>query len=289
MIKMIKPVVNISKVIEPFEAVIVGLFGVLYDGKSFKSEAIEALKNLKRSGRKIILVSNTSLRVQQVVKLLNDNRVPVMVFDAIVTAGELLHYKLKAKKDMFKGLGLTYFNIGGTKGLGVFFGLDYLPVDELGRADFMFIGSCKTPTDLVENYLPVLEHAASLNMPLICAGNDTSSYMNGEISLAPGAIAEQYAVLGGRIITIGKPDIQVMEYALECLEGMDRSKILLIGDNLTTDIKGANLTKISSALITKAVHVNFLGEGYIPDVAKTRELATNFDSFPDFIISNLRW
>ncbi len=289
MIKMIKPVVNISKVIEPFEAVVVGLFGVLYDGKNFRSEAIEALKSLKRSGRKIILLSNTSLRVQQVVRLLNDNKIPVMVFDAIVTAGELLHYKLKAKTDMFKGLGLTYVNIGGAQGLGVFSGLDYLPVDDLGRADFMFIGSCKTPTDLVENYLPVLEHAASLNMPLVCAGNDTSSYMNGEISLAPGAVAEQYAVLGGRIITVGKPDVRVMEYALECLEGIDRSNVLLVGDNLATDIKGANLSQISSALTTKAVHVNFLGEGYIPDVAKTRELATNFDAFPDFIISNLRW
>lgn len=289
MIKMIKPVVNISKVIEPFEAVVVGLFGVLYDGKNFRSEAIEALKSLKRSGRKIVLLSNTSLRVQQVVRLLNDNKIPVMVFDAIVTAGELLHYKLKAKTDMFKGLGLTYVNIGGAQGLGVFSGLDYLPVDDLGRADFMFIGSCKTPTDLVENYLPVLEHAASLNMPLVCAGNDTSSYMNGEISLAPGAVAEQYAVLGGRIITVGKPDVRVMDYALECLEGIDRSKVLLVGDNLATDIKGANLSKISSVLTTKAVHVNFLGEGYIPDVAKTRELATNFDAFPDFIISNLRW
>ncbi len=289
MIKMIKPVVNISKVIEPFEAVVVGLFGVLYDGKNFRSEAIEALKSLKRSGRKIVLLSNTSLRVQQVVRLLNDNKIPVMVFDAIVTAGELLHYKLKAKTDMFKGLGLTYVNIGGAQGLGVFSGLDYLPVDDLGRADFMFIGSCKTPTDLVENYLPVLEHAASLNMPLVCAGNDTSSYMNGEISLAPGAVAEQYAVLGGRIITVGKPDVRVMDYALECLEGIDRSKVLLVGDNLATDIKGANLSQISSALTTKAVHVNFLGEGYIPDVAKTRELATNFDAFPDFIISNLRW
>lgn len=289
MIKMIKPVVNISKVIEPFEAVVVGLFGVLYDGKNFRSEAIEALKSLKRSGRKIVLLSNTSLRVQQVVRLLNDNKVPVMVFDAIVTAGELLHYKLKSKTDMFKGLGLTYVNIGGAQGLGVFSGLDYLPVDDLGRADFMFIGSCKTPTDLVENYLPVLEHAASLNMPLVCAGNDTSSYMNGEISLAPGAVAEQYAVLGGRIITVGKPDVRVMEYALECLEGIDRSNVLLVGDNLATDIKGANLSQISSALTTKAVHVNFLGEGYIPDVAKTRELATNFDAFPDFIISNLRW
>ena len=196
MIKMIKPVVNISKVIEPFDTVIVGLYGVLYDGRSFKTEAVEALKALKRSGRKIVLVSNASLRVQQVIRLLNDNKVPVMVFDAVVTAGEILHYKLKVKDETFKGLGLTYFNIGGSEGLGVFAGLDYLPVEELGRADFMYMGSCRSAADLVDSYLPVLEHAASLNMPLVCAGNDTSSYIGGEISLAPGAVAEQYAVFG---------------------------------------------------------------------------------------------
>ena len=289
MIKMIKPIVNISKVIEPFDAIVVGLYGVLYDGKSFKGEAIEALKAMKRSGRKIVLVSNTSLRVQQVVRLLNDNQVPVMVFDAIVTAGEVLHYKLKLKDEMFKGLGLTYFNIGNSEGQDIFVGLDYLSVDELSRADFMFMGSCRSSTDFVDSYISVLEHAASLNMPLVCAGNDTSSYIDGEISLAPGAVAEQYAVLGGRIITVGKPDVKIIDYALDGLDVQDRSKVLLIGDNLATDIKGASLAGLSAALITKAVHVNFLGEGYIPDVAKTRELATNFDAYPDFIISNLRW
>ena len=289
MIKMIKPVVNISKVIEPFDTVIVGLYGVLYDGRSFKTEAVEALKALKRSGRKIVLVSNASLRVQQVIRLLNDNKVPVMVFDAVVTAGEILHYKLKVKDETFKGLGLTYFNIGGSEGLGVFAGLDYLPVEELGRADFMYMGSCRSAADLVDSYLPVLEHAASLNMPLVCAGNDTSSYIGGESSLAPGAVAEQYAVLGGRIITLGKPDVKIIDYALDGIDVRDRSRVLLVGDNLATDIKGANLAGLSAALVTKAVHVNFLGEGYIPDVAKTRELATNFDAYPDFIISNLRW
>ena len=87
----------------------------------------------------------------------------------------------------------------------------------------------------------------------------------------------------------GKPDTKVIDYALDGLDVKDRSKVLLIGDNLATDIKGANLSGLSAALVTKAVHVNFLGEGYIPDVAKTRELATNFDAYPDFIISNLRW
>lgn len=289
MMKMIKPIVNISKVIEPYDTVIVGLNGVLYDGKSFNSEAVEALTKMKRHGLRIVLVSNTAMRVQQVIRLLIANNIPVMIFDAMITAGEILHYKLKFKDGEFKGIGNTYYTIGNEDTCGIFTDLEYQKVEHLGRADFLYMGACAKIEDLIDTYLSVLEHAATLNIPLICAGNDTSSYQNGEICLAPGAIAEQYAVLGGRIITIGKPDATIINYALDGFENVDKSKVILIGDNIATDTKGANLAGIASVLISKAVHVNYLGEGYIPDVAKTRELATNFDAYPDYIISSLRW
>lgn len=92
-----------------------------------------------------------------------------------------------------------------------------------------------------------------------------------------------------KIITVGKPDAKIIAYALDGIPDVRKENVLIIGDNIATDIKGANLLGVSSALISKGVHVNFLGEGYIPDVAKTRELATNFDAYPDFVISNLRW
>lgn len=289
MMKMIKPIVNISKVIDAYDTVIVGFHGVLYDGKNFKSEAVEALLYMKKLGLRIVLLSNTDMRVEQIVCLLHQNKIPVMIFDAIVSVGEILHYKLKFRDHEFSGLGASYYVVGSDHNLGVFFALDYQRVDNLAKADFLYMGSCAQESDLIDNYLPALEHAASLSIPLVCSGNDTSNYKNGEICLAPGAIAEQYAVLGGRILTIGKPDIKLFAYALDGIPNLDKTKTLMIGDNITTDIKGANLFGIEATLISKGVHINFLGEGYIPDVAKTRELATNFDAYPDYIISNLRW
>lgn len=103
MIKMIKPVVNISKVIEPFDTVIVGLYGVLYDGRSFKTEAVEALKAMKRSGRKIVLVSNASLRVQQVIRLLNDNKVPVMVLTPSLPPAKFCTTNSKSRMKHLRG------------------------------------------------------------------------------------------------------------------------------------------------------------------------------------------
>ena len=91
-------------------------------------------------------------------------------------------------------------------------------------------------------------------------------------------------------MTFGMSDPVIMAYCMEVLPPETaKNKILVIGDNLATDIKGANLVGFDSVLLSKGIHVNFLGEGYISDVAKTRELSTNLDAYPDYVISNLRW
>lgn len=287
--KMIKPVVNFSKIIGDYDTIIVGFRGVLYDGAAIKEEAVSALLNCKKLGKKIILLTNSPMRVSDIVKFLDKKRVPLDIWDAIVTAGEIVHYKLKAQKGNFGVIGKKYYCIGSKKDKSIFNGLDYEEVTNITHADFIYMSEVAIANDIVEDYIPVLEYAASLSLPLLCVGNDTSSYLDGQICLAPGSIAEQYAVIGGRIITEGKPDPNVLLYSLDGIENVDKNRTLLIGDNLSTDIKGANLVGISGMLISKGIHVNFLGEGYIPDVTKARELAINFESYPDFVISNLRW
>lgn len=287
---MIKPIVNISKIIEKYDTVILGLRGVITDGKIIKPDVINALINIKKRNMHVLLLSNTAQRIETVVRFLFENHVPLAAFDAIITAGEAMHYQLKAKNGEFSRIGRKYFRLGETNYKGVFSGLsDYQEVSSMAQADFVYIENVANDTDTVEKYLPLLEHAASLSMPMVCVGNDTSTYRNGEVILGAGAIAEQYAVLGGRIITFGKPDAKLFAYMLDGIQDIKKDKVLVIGDGLPTDIKGAKMLGVDSVLISKGVHVNFLGEGYIPDVAKTRELAANFDANPDYVISNLRW
>lgn len=285
--KMIKPIVNISKVIDAFDVVVVGLDGVLSEGNGILSDAKNALLKFKENNKKIILLTNSALRVQAIVDNLQENDIDPSLFENIVSAGEIIHYMFKLRKGDFATIGNTYYNLGSKDAEHIFDMLDYTSVDKLGKADFLFIGSVLNAQETIDKYMQILEFAASMNVPLVCVGNDTSGFVNGDICIAAGAIAEQYAALGGRIITLGKPDAKIIEYALEGFS--NKEKILLIGDNITTDIRGANLYGIASALISMGVHINYLGEGYIPDVAKTRELSNNFDVYPDFVISKLRW
>ena len=129
-------------------------------------------------------------------------------------------------------------------------------------------------------------------VPWATAVTPTNAAPNHSLSLGQtvNLEAEQAQLAGGKILTIGKPDPMVMTYCIEALpQDIAKEKILVIGDNIATDIKAANLLNMPSVLISKGVHINFLGEGYISDVAKTRELATSLDAYPDCVISNLRW
>ncbi|MFI3242347.1 MAG: TIGR01459 family HAD-type hydrolase [Alphaproteobacteria bacterium] len=284
--KMIRPIVNLSKIIDDFDVVVVGLYGTLFDGNAFTSEVRDSFEHLYRQGKKIVIVSNTSKRVSDVVEILKQNGVNPKFFYSIVTAGEILHYQLKMKKGLFASVGQKYYAF--FKDEGVFDGLDYTQVFDISKADFLYVGQKFSFDTQLEHYKPDLSFAASLNIPLVCAGNNTSNFNGGVISVDSGAFAEQYATLGGAILTTGKPDVKILQYALDGI-GSDKDRIVFVGNNLQTDVKMANLFGIASVLISKGIHKHFLGEGYIPDVAKTRELANNFNVYPDYIISSFRF
>ncbi|MCQ2741012.1 MAG: HAD-IA family hydrolase, partial [Alphaproteobacteria bacterium] len=225
--------------------------------------------------------------IEEVVEIFKNNNIPLKVFSNIVTAGEILHYKLKSAQNEFAAVGSTYFHLGNKKEKGVFSGLPFTEVQKIEQAHFLYMSSAGSQEDTIDSYRPILEHAVSLGLPFVCAGNDTSCFTEGKLCLAPGAVAEAYAVMGGRIITVGKPDINILKYALEGISAPENS--IMIGDNIATDIKMASLAGCSSVLVSKGRHVNYLGEGYIPDIAKSRELSNSYDVSPDCVISSVRW
>ena len=287
--KMIKPVVNISKLMDMHDVFVCGLNGVIYDGLNFKPEAVEALMLLRKNGKHVVLLSNTPMRISELAEKMYAAGISPRLFDNIVTMGEILHYRLRAGDEELSSLGRTYYNLGDDSDKGIFEGLGYQTMVNPARADFLYIGQARSSEGILNYYIEVMSHCASLNIPMLCVGNDTAAFIKGEIGVSSGAFAEQYAVLGGKIITVGKPDKTMVQYALENYADLPQDRILLIGDSVPVDIKAANNAGISSMLISKGIHVNYLGEGYIPDVTKTRELATNIEAFPDYVMSALRW
>ena len=285
--KIIKPIVGISKIIDNYEAVIAGFNGVLYNGAEVKAEALLALKKCAEKGKKVVVLTNSALRVSEIVGILAEQPLDLSFLTAIVSAGEILHYRLKYPETI--GLsGRKYYNLGGNADFGIFSGLNFQKTNDLANADFVFMGNLKLEAEDVNSYVGELEHACALGLPLLCVGNDLAEFSNGHEAVGCGAIAEQYAVLGGKILTFGKPQQDMLKYATECLN-TDARQILFVGDSFAADIKSGNLLGADTVLVSKGIHVTFLGEGYIPDVEKARNLAANFDAYSDYVISGLRW
>ena len=147
---MIKPIVNISKIIDNFDVALCGLDGVLYDGEVFKRDAINALISLKRNGKKIILLSNTPMRLEHLFNLLYENQISPLLFDNIVTMGEVLHYKLQSPSAEYQSLGRVYYNLSGDDTAEAFSGLNYQSTENYEQADFLYVARPTKPLDLAK-------------------------------------------------------------------------------------------------------------------------------------------
>lgn len=282
--KQIMPIVGISKIISGYDTVVSGFDGVVSKGDGISSEALKAFREIHLKGADLILLSNSPLRVHVMAEKFKNVDFDLNCFRSIITAGEILHYKLKNNKT----LGKKYYNLGGRLSRGIFEGLDYKEVSSLNQADFIFIGDINPKKMSAEDYNADLQAAAAMRLPLVCVGTDISSHFEGEVCLGVGAVAEQYVVLGGDILTIGKPDENLLLYTKECFS-KPSGRVLVIGDSFSSDMKSAEFLGADKLLVAKGIYIHTLGEGYIPDVQKTRELALNYNIFPDYLISGLRW
>lgn len=269
---------HISRIRDEFDTVICGVNGVITDGQNIFGESTDALIKLYQSGKKIALASNSGLRVQELFTALKHSGVPMNIFYALITAGEIAHFYLKNQKN----IGTTYYSLL-SQGSHTLSGLPYEKVDSVVMADFLIAEQSIKHADIKE-FMPVLEQAVNLNLPLLCVGNDTSVQTSGGVKPAAGAAAEQYALMGGKIISFGKPDLRIALYLTESLPDFDVSRCLFIGDNMATDMRLSNNFGAKSLLIASGV--NQLNGDL---VKQADELSTGFGLNVDYCMEKLQW
>ena len=84
---------------------------------------------------------------------------------------------------------------------------------------------------------------------IVCTNPDLIVHRGSKEELCAGSEAEVFKSLGGKVVYFGKPYKEVYDL---CLKKNERT--LVIGDNLNTDIKGANNLNLDSLFITGGVH-----------------------------------
>ena len=95
---------NLSEVFGLYDAFIVDLWGVMHNGISLNSGAIEAVENLDKNNKRITFLSNAPRPNESVIKFLRKLKMDEKYFKYVLTSGEAA---VKSLKD--EGLVLNFF------------------------------------------------------------------------------------------------------------------------------------------------------------------------------------
>jgi HAD superfamily hydrolase (TIGR01459 family) len=246
-----KNISNLSSVVSSYDAVILDLWGVVHDGSHLYPGAHEALTQLRKAGKKIIMLSNAPRRASVVAKRLGELGVQESLYDGVMSSGEASYEWLATGG---AGWGNRFYYIGPAKDAHVLHGLDFRRVSNLKNADFLLNVGYGSEEQSEEDFVPVLKLAQAKHLPMLCANPDLEVVkQTGQRFPCAGLIAQQYEALGGEVISFGKPFHHVYDRCQEMLGGVDKSKMIAVGDSVGTDILGAKNFDIHSVLVTGGI------------------------------------
>ena len=154
-------------------------------------------------------------------------------------------------------------------------------VQDAGEADWVLNAGPEISETRLEDFETVLSASAERGLPMVCANPDKSVLQSGARLLCAGAMAERYEEMGGPVRYFGKPYPEIFARCLDRI-GLPADRVLVVGDNLETDILGANRTGIDSLLLGCGIHAVALaeaggaGEGLVSLVASHGARPTYF-------------
>ena len=123
---------------------------------------------------------------------------------------------------------------------------------------------------------------------MICSNPDKEVIRGDKFMICAGKLAEYYEEKGGTVKYFGKPYPEIYSHIFKSTDFVNKEKILVIGDSLENDIKGANLQKCDSLLISNGIHREF--NNGVGKISKNiYNLIALKKIYPNFISYNLSW
>lgn len=283
---------GISEVIDDYNYFIFDVWGIIHDGIELYPQVIESLEFLNNNKKKICFLSNAPRRSFKLVEIFKKLGIDENIYDFIITSGEAtFDFLRKNQQSSFKEYGKNYFYIGPDKDIDLLDGLLYKRVMNAKDADFVITTGFDNDFSVLEEKIHHLAEAKNHNLKMICVNPDLVVVRkNGQEVICAGALAAKYEKLGGHVIYFGKPFSSVYQMVYKEFGEPNKSKIIAIGDGLETDIKGAEKFGIDSILSTSGILANRLNVKFSQDAdeQKLTKVCEEFNTFPKFIISNLK-
>ena len=264
---------GLSSIVDDYQLFYVDLWGVVHNGVSLHQEAIKALKEIAKKKKDYILLTNAP-RPNQAVKLfLEKLGMEKEIRDHVFTSGEAaLNYVKKNLSDKI------FFHVGPPRDFDLFKDFKKNKSESIDNCNYILCtGLFDDHNEDLKYYKNLFEK--SLEKKMICTNPDLIVDRANKRELCAGSVAMVFQKMGGKVIYFGKPYPEVYNQSIN----NKNKKILSIGDNLNTDIKGANLLNFDSLIISNGIHKNEIKEKGIEKISKSYEAICNY------IQAELKW
>ena len=264
---------GISEISDKFDVYFIDLWGVIHNGVQCYPEALKVLEKLKEQNKKIVLISNAPRPAAVVKVFLETIGLKSSCYDFLVTSGDITreYISLNSSKKNF-------YHLGPTRDIDLFKDLNVALTSKEECDEIICTGLVSDEEEKLQDYKILLDFFLNKKIPLICANPDEVVARGEKIVFCAGALANQYKQEGGMVHYFGKPYSDIYSFALKKVRAhkdfKDKKEIntLVIGDNIKTDIKGANLSNLDSVLILNGIYKDFFRDGTV-----------NFDQLKDSV------
>jgi len=264
---------GISEISDKFDVYFIDLWGVIHNGVQCYPEALKVLEKLKEQNKKIVLISNAPRPAAVVKVFLETIGLKSSGYDFLVTSGDITreYISLNSSKKNF-------YHLGPTRDIDLFKDLNVSLTSKEECEEIICTGLVSDEEEKLQDYKTLLDFFLNKKIPLICANPDEVVARGEKIVFCAGALANQYKQEGGMVRYFGKPYSEIYSFALKKIRAhkdfKDKKEIntLVIGDNIKTDIKGANLSNLDSVLILNGIYKDFFRDGTV-----------NFDQLKDSV------
>ena len=264
---------GLSSIADNYHLFYIDLWGVVHNGVSLHMEAINVLKEITKKKKDYILLTNAPRPNSVVKSFLEKLGMEKEIRDHVFTSGEAaLNY---LKKNLFNN---TFFHVGPPRDVDLFKDFKKMETNDIKKSEYILCTGLFEDHDAdLKFYKTLFER--NLSKKMICTNPDLIVDRGNVRELCAGSVAMVFEKMGGEVIYFGKPYPEVYNQSIN----NKNKKILSIGDNLNTDIKGANLLNFDSMIISNGIHKNEIKEKGIEEISKSYETICNY------MQSELKW
>ena len=264
---------GLSSIVDNYQLFYVDLWGVVHNGVSLHKEAIKVLREITKIDKDYILLTNAPRPNTAVKSFLGKLGMDKEIRDHVFTSGQASLNYLKKNLSTQK-----FFHVGPPRDFDLFNDFIKMKSDNINNSEYIL---CTGLFEEFENDLNYYKDLFEKNLKkkMVCTNPDLIVDRGNKRELCAGSVAMVFQKMGGTVVYFGKPYPEVYNLSINNKD----KKILSIGDNLNTDIKGANLLNYDSLIISNGIHKNEIKEKGIDATAKSYETICNY------IQSELKW